>query len=108
MDIEKIVTRIKLTGSCGYEVERYSANGCAHEHRSMASASKCLAKWSTPATKRRKAADLKREMYAKFKAAGLCARCGLVPPVKERTRCRCCLDDCAAANQRYAAKRNQS
>ena len=105
MDIEKIVTRVKLTGSCAYEVERFSANGCIHEHRSMRAAERCLAKW---APEFRNTAELKRDMYARHKAAGLCARCGVVPPVKDRTKCKCCLADCAEANRRYDAKRRKS
>lgn len=107
MHIEKIVTRINLTGSCGYEVERFSANGCTHEHSTWQDAKACWDTWVTPEDKRKRIATRERELYRRHKAAGLCSRCGVVPPVKERTKCRCCLADCAAANQRYAAKRGK-
>lgn len=48
-------------------------------------------------------ADKKREIYQKRKAAGICTKCGKVPPVPGKTRCV----ECSNERKRYDAARKK-
>lgn len=48
-----------------------------------------------------------KRITAERKAAGLCTRCGLIPPAPDHTKCYGCLEDCNTIAARHREKLRQ-